>query len=89
VISSTAARNNRAVLFEDLHWVDPTTLELLDLLIDQVRTIRLSRAHTSAGFQSLALQPCHWLDLWLTRAQSSAVVSRDREQALPRPARKS
>ena len=28
-------------LYEDLHWVDPSTLELLDLLIERVRTLRV------------------------------------------------
>jgi TOMM system kinase/cyclase fusion protein len=34
---------NQPVLFivEDLHWVDPSTLELLNLLIDQVTTARI------------------------------------------------
>ena len=34
---------NQPVLFivEDLHWVDPSTLELLNLLIDQVATARI------------------------------------------------
>jgi predicted ATPase len=29
------------VIVEDLHWVDPSTLELLTLLIDQVPTAHL------------------------------------------------
>ena len=29
------------LLFEDAHWADPTTLEVLDLLIDRVRTVPL------------------------------------------------
>ena len=28
-------------LYEDVHWVDPSTLELLDLLIERVRTLRV------------------------------------------------
>jgi predicted ATPase len=34
---------NQPVLFivEDLHWVDPSTLELLNLLIDHVATARI------------------------------------------------
>ena len=27
------------MLFEDAHWADPTTLEVLDLLIDRVRAV--------------------------------------------------
>ncbi len=29
------------VLIEDLHWVDPSTLELLNLLVEQVPTVRV------------------------------------------------
>ena len=29
------------MLFEDAHWADPTTLEVLDLLIDRRRTVPL------------------------------------------------
>ena len=35
-----AAREQPSVmLFEDVHWADPTTLEMLDLLIDRAKTI--------------------------------------------------
>jgi len=41
-ITEAAARQNpTAVLFEDTHWADPTTLEVLDLLIDRARTVPL------------------------------------------------
>jgi class 3 adenylate cyclase len=41
-ISEAAARRQPSVLlFEDAHWADPTTLEVLDLLIDRVRTVPL------------------------------------------------
>ena len=36
-----AERQPVLVIVEDLHWVDPSTLELLGLLIDQVPTTRL------------------------------------------------
>jgi tetratricopeptide (TPR) repeat protein len=38
-----AASRERAsvVLFEDLHWADPTTLEMLDLLIERVKDLPL------------------------------------------------
>jgi predicted ATPase len=31
------------MLFEDAHWADPTTLEVLDLLIDHVKNAPLLR----------------------------------------------
>ena len=41
-ISEAAAHQRPSVmLFEDVHWADPTTLEVLDLLIDRVRTVPL------------------------------------------------
>ena len=41
-ISEAAARQKPSVmLFEDAHWADPTTLEVLDLLIDRLKTIPL------------------------------------------------
>jgi predicted ATPase len=36
-VEAMARRQPTLLLFEDLHWVDPTTLELVDLLIDRVR----------------------------------------------------
>ena len=41
-ITEAAARRQPSVLlFEDAHWADPTTLEVLDLLIDRVKTMPL------------------------------------------------
>src|SRR3954447_24881424 len=41
-ISEAVARQQPSVLlFEDAHWADPTTLEVLDLLIDRVKTVPL------------------------------------------------
>jgi class 3 adenylate cyclase len=41
-LPEAAARKQPSVLlFEDAHWADPTTLEVLDLLIDRVRTVPL------------------------------------------------
>ena len=41
VIMSLAAQKPVLFVMEDLHWVDPSTLELLTLLIDQAPTMRL------------------------------------------------
>jgi class 3 adenylate cyclase len=79
-ITEAAARRQPSVmLFEDAHWADPTTLEVLDLLIDRVRTIPLLVVLTHRPeFQSRWSQQGHVgaLNLSkLTRTQSAAMVS--------------
>ena len=68
------------MLFEDAHWADPTTLEVLDLLIDRVRNIPLLIVLTHRPeFQSRWSEHGHVTALnlsKLTRAQSSAMVSK-------------
>ena len=80
-LTEAAARKQPSVmLFEDLHWADPTTLEALDLLIDRVRSIPLLIVLTHRPeFQSRWSQHGHVIALnlsKLTRAQSGAMVSR-------------
>jgi predicted ATPase len=41
LIDATARQQPSVMLFEDAHWADPTTLELLDLFVDRVKTIPL------------------------------------------------
>jgi predicted ATPase len=79
-ITEAAARLQPSVmLFEDAHWADPTTLEVLDLLIDRVKAVPL--------LVVLTHRP-EFLSRWsgqghvgavnlskLTRAQSAAMVS--------------
>ena len=79
-ISEAAARQRPSVLlFEDAHWADPTTLEVLDLLIDRVKTIPLLVVLTHRPeFQSRWSEQGHVgaLNLSkLTRTQSAAMVS--------------
>ena len=79
-ISEAAARRQPSVmLFEDAHWADPTTLEVLDLLIDRVKTVPLLVVLTHRPeFQSRWSGQGHVgaLNLSkLTRAQSAAMVS--------------
>ena len=38
VLLEIASRQPLLMVFEDLHWADPTTLEFLDLLVDQIAT---------------------------------------------------
>ena len=79
-ITEAAARKQPSVvLFEDAHWADPTTLEVLDLLIDRVKTVPLLVVLTHRPeFQSRWSEQGHVgaLNLSkLTRTQSAAMVS--------------
>jgi class 3 adenylate cyclase len=79
--TETIARRQPAVmLFEDVHWADPTTLETLDLLVHRVRDIPLLIVLTHRPeFVSRWPHYGHVSALTLaklTRAQSSAMVSR-------------
>ena len=40
-VEGLAARQPVLMVFEDVHWSDPTTREVLDLLVDRVPTLRL------------------------------------------------
>jgi predicted ATPase len=40
-VEGLAARQPVLMLWEDIHWSDPTTLEVLDLLIDRAATLRV------------------------------------------------
>ncbi len=68
------------MLFEDIHWADPTTLEVMDLLIHRVRNLPLLVVITHRPeFSSRWSHYGHVAALTLTkltRAQSSAMVSR-------------
>jgi class 3 adenylate cyclase len=79
-VTEAAARKQPSVLlFEDAHWVDPTTLGVLDLLINRVKTVPLLVVLTHRPeFQSRWSEQGHVgaLNLSkLTRAQSVAIVS--------------
>ncbi|MDM0106333.1 AAA family ATPase [Variovorax sp. J22R24] len=77
---ATARRHPSVMLFEDVHWADPTSLEVLDLLIDRVRTIPLLIVLTHRPeFQSRWSEQGHVSALnlsKLSRAQGAALVSR-------------
>ena len=79
-ITEAAARQQPSVmLFEDAHWADPTTLEVLDLLIDRVKNIPLLVVFTyRPEFQSRWSAQDHVGSLNLSkliRAQSAAMVT--------------
>jgi len=77
---AAAGKQPSVLLFEDLHWADPTTLEVLDLLIDRVRSIPLLIVLTHRPeFQNRWASHGHVSALILsklTRTQSSALISR-------------
>ena len=79
IIEAAARQQPSVMLFEDAHWADPTTLEVLDLLIDRVRTVPLLIVLTHRPeFQSRWSGQGHVgaLNLSkLTRTQSAAMVS--------------
>jgi class 3 adenylate cyclase/tetratricopeptide (TPR) repeat protein len=79
ITEAAACGQPSVMLFEDAHWADPTTLEVLDLLIDRVKTVPLLIVLTHRPeFQSRWSAQGHVgaLNLSkLTRAQSAAMVS--------------
>ena len=83
------ARRQRTVkLFEDIHWADPTTLEVMDILIQRVRNFPLLIVVTHRPeFLSRWTHFGHVTALTLsklTRPQSGALVSRVADgKALP------
>jgi class 3 adenylate cyclase/tetratricopeptide (TPR) repeat protein len=83
LVDTTAAiarRQPTVMLFEDAHWADPTTLEVMDLLIHRVRNLPLLVVLTHRPeFSSRWSHYGHVAALTLsklTRPQSSAMVSR-------------
>ncbi len=79
LIEASARLRPSVMLFEDAHWADPTTMEVMDLLIDRVRNVPLLVVLTHRPeFQSRWSGQGHVgaLNLSkLTRAQSTAMVS--------------
>jgi class 3 adenylate cyclase len=79
--TEAAARGQPSVLlFEDVHWADATTLEMLDLLVERVKGLPLLMVLTHrpefqnrwAGRSHVEARPL----AKLTRTQSNAMVSR-------------
>ena len=80
-LTEAAARKHPGVLlYEDVHWADPTSLEVLDLMIDRVKDVPLLVLLTyRPEFQNRWAEHGHVsaLDLSkLTRGQSSAMVAK-------------
>ena len=79
-VAAIARQSPTALLFEDAHWADPTTLETMDRLIQRARTIPLLVVVTHRPeFPPRWSQQDHVTALSLgrlTRPQSAAMVSR-------------
>ncbi len=80
-LTEAAARHQPSVmLFEDAHWADPTSLEILDLLIDRVQGFPLLILITHRPeFQNRWASHGHVSAMnlsKLTKAQSAAMVTR-------------
>jgi len=77
---AAAKKQPRVLLFEDAHWADPSILEVLDLLIDRVKTIPLLIVLTHRlEFRNRWPDHGHVSGLnlsKLTRGQSAAMVDR-------------
>ena len=77
---ASATKHPTMLVFEDAHWADPTSLDVLDVLIDRVRTMPLLIVLTHRPeFQSRWARHGHVTALnlsKLTRAQSSAIIAK-------------
>lgn len=80
LVEIAANKQPTVMLFEDAHWADPTSLEVLDLLIDRARTIPLLMVITHRPeFQSRWGNHGHVSALnlsKLTKGETSAIVDR-------------
>ncbi|MSR13256.1 MAG: hypothetical protein EXR86_01580 [Gammaproteobacteria bacterium] len=88
LVDAAARLQPTLMLFEDAHWADPTSLEVLDLLIDRISHLPLLMVLTHRPeFQPRWSHHGHVTALnlsKLTHAQSSALVSRlTYDKALP------
>jgi hypothetical protein len=86
---AVARKQPSVVLFEDVHWADATTLEVLDLLVSRVKGLPLLAVLTHRPeFHNRWASHDHVVAInlrKLTRAQSNAMVSRlAGDKALPK-----
>jgi class 3 adenylate cyclase/predicted ATPase len=73
-LEGLAARRPVLMMFEDVHWIDPTSLDLLDLVVDRVATLRV--------LLIITFRP-EFAPAWIGRSHVTQ-ISLDR---LPRPQR--
>ena len=86
-IETIAHQQSALLLFEDAHWADPTTLEVLDALIDRTRVLPLLILITfRPEFQPVWSSRSYVTSLSLSRlskSQSTAIVQRVAGKPLP------
>jgi len=87
-LNSLARRRPVVVIFEDAHWIDPTSRELLDLSVERVRNLRVLLIVTfRPEFQAFWTGQPHVTTLVLNRldrhAQSALVEQIAGGKALP------
>ena len=86
-LAALAARQPVLALYEDVHWIDPSTLELLGLVIERLAPAGPGADHLSAGFQPPWTGQPHVTALTLVsrlgRRQGAAMVARVRDKPLP------
>ncbi len=63
------------MVFEDIHWIDPTTRELLDLTVDRVRLLPVPLAIT---FRPEFQPP------WASRAHVTSLQDHERAKGIRR-----
>ena len=67
ILLRIAAQQPVLFVMEDLHWVDPTTLELLSLLVDQGPTACILTVHLSSRLQPALDGAAHLTQLTVQR----------------------
>src|SRR5262249_54201247 len=68
-----AAQRPVLMIIEDLHWVDPSTIELLGLVMDQARTARLLLILTARPDFLMPWSTAHLTRLTLNRLRRAQV----------------
>ena len=87
-VEGLAARQPVLMVFEDVHWSDPTTRELLDLLIDRVPTLRVLVIITfrpefyAALGRASARDAAHASIACRRRQRAEMIAARDRRQGI-------
>jgi class 3 adenylate cyclase/tetratricopeptide (TPR) repeat protein len=67
-VHGTAQHRPLAIAIEDLHWLDPSSLELVGYLVERIRTLPVLMLHSMRpGFRPASLVPDYSTHLYLSR----------------------